>query len=209
MDKRGAATDILFMSTRGADLFHREFTESFIRPGIGKEGWADRANYAAIGIVCAQRTASTGKCARAAVFRACRVPRTRQPAAATAARRKSANSSPASIPAPCPRLSLSRQRAFASPRCADISNPTGPRRRSSRKAPGRPLFSNWNQRPSLRPPLRNAVTTDSISRPVLFWRFRRASPPGRWPPSWRFFQNPPHDDFRRARHPRLRGARTG
>ena len=50
MDKRGAATDILFMSTRGADLFHREFTESFIRPGIGKEGWADRANYAAIGI---------------------------------------------------------------------------------------------------------------------------------------------------------------
>lgn len=50
MDKRGAATDILFMSTRGGSKFDREFTESFIRPGIGKDGWADRANYAAIGI---------------------------------------------------------------------------------------------------------------------------------------------------------------
>jgi len=50
MDKRGAATDILFMSTRGGDKYDREFTQSFIRPGIGKDGWADRANYAAIGI---------------------------------------------------------------------------------------------------------------------------------------------------------------
>lgn len=50
MDKRGAATDILFMSTRGGSKYDREFTESFIRPGIGKDGWADRANYAAIGI---------------------------------------------------------------------------------------------------------------------------------------------------------------
>lgn len=50
MDKRGAATDILFMSTRGGGKYDREFTESFIRPGIGKDGWADRANYAAIGI---------------------------------------------------------------------------------------------------------------------------------------------------------------
>lgn len=50
MDKRGAATDILFMSTRGGNQYDREFTESFIRPGIGKDGWADRANYAAIGI---------------------------------------------------------------------------------------------------------------------------------------------------------------
>jgi hypothetical protein len=50
MDKRGAATDILFMSTRGGGTYDREFTESFIRPGIGKDGWADRANYAAIGI---------------------------------------------------------------------------------------------------------------------------------------------------------------
>ncbi len=51
MDRRGAATDILFMTTRaGSTRYDREFTESFIRPGIGKEGWANRANYAAIGI---------------------------------------------------------------------------------------------------------------------------------------------------------------
>ncbi len=50
MAKRGAATDILLMSTRGGNRFDREFTESFIRPGIGKAGWANRANYAAIGI---------------------------------------------------------------------------------------------------------------------------------------------------------------
>ena len=50
MDKRGAATDILFMSTRGGSRYDRTFTESYIRPGIGKDGWADRANYAAIGI---------------------------------------------------------------------------------------------------------------------------------------------------------------
>ncbi|QDT95593.1 glycoside hydrolase family protein [Gimesia aquarii] len=50
MAKRGAATDILFMSTRGSAQFDREFTQSFIRPGIGKSGWANRANYAAIGI---------------------------------------------------------------------------------------------------------------------------------------------------------------
>ncbi|MFT5469991.1 MAG: hypothetical protein ACI8UO_005115 [Verrucomicrobiales bacterium] len=50
MDKRGAATDILMMSTRGGLRFDREFTQAFIRPGIGPEGWANRANYSAIGI---------------------------------------------------------------------------------------------------------------------------------------------------------------
>jgi hypothetical protein len=50
MANRGAATDILFMSTRGGSRFDREFTQSFIRPGIGAAGWANRANYAAIGI---------------------------------------------------------------------------------------------------------------------------------------------------------------
>ena len=50
MVKRGAATDILLMSTRGGNRFDREFTQSFIRPGIGSQGWANRANYAAIGI---------------------------------------------------------------------------------------------------------------------------------------------------------------
>ena len=43
-------TDILFMTTRGGNHYDREFTQSFIRPGLGKDGWADRANYAAIGI---------------------------------------------------------------------------------------------------------------------------------------------------------------
>lgn len=50
MSKRGSATDILFMSTRGGSTYDREFTQSFIRPGIGNDGWANRANYAAIGI---------------------------------------------------------------------------------------------------------------------------------------------------------------
>ena len=50
MANRGAATDILLMSTRGGNRFDREFTQSFIRPGIGSKGWANRANYAAIGI---------------------------------------------------------------------------------------------------------------------------------------------------------------
>lgn len=50
MDKRGAATDILLMSTRGGDRYDRTFTEAFIRPGLGPDGWANRANYAAIGI---------------------------------------------------------------------------------------------------------------------------------------------------------------
>jgi len=50
MDKRGAATDILFMTTRGGDHYEREFTHSFIRPGLSKDGWLNRANYAAIGI---------------------------------------------------------------------------------------------------------------------------------------------------------------
>ncbi|MCX7887643.1 MAG: hypothetical protein N3B01_10390, partial [Verrucomicrobiae bacterium] len=50
MDKRGAATDILFMTSRGGDRYDREFTQSFIRPGLGKDGWANRANYVALGI---------------------------------------------------------------------------------------------------------------------------------------------------------------
>jgi hypothetical protein len=50
MDRRGAATDILFMTTRGGSTYDREFTQGFIRPGLSKDGWANRANYAAIGI---------------------------------------------------------------------------------------------------------------------------------------------------------------
>jgi hypothetical protein len=50
MDKRSAATDVLIMSSRGGDRFDREFTQAFIRPGLGGENWANRANYAALGI---------------------------------------------------------------------------------------------------------------------------------------------------------------
>jgi hypothetical protein len=50
VDKRGAATDIAFMTSRGGDRFDRTFLESFIRPGLGQSGWANRANYAALGI---------------------------------------------------------------------------------------------------------------------------------------------------------------
>lgn len=50
MDRRGSATDILLMTTRGGNSYDREFTQSFIRPGLSQEGWANRANYAAIGI---------------------------------------------------------------------------------------------------------------------------------------------------------------
>lgn len=48
--KRGSATDIAFMSSRGGNRYDRTFMESLIRPGIGKDGWANRANYAALGI---------------------------------------------------------------------------------------------------------------------------------------------------------------
>ena len=47
---RGAATDIAFMTTRGGNTYDRTFMESVIRPGLGKNGWANRANYAALGI---------------------------------------------------------------------------------------------------------------------------------------------------------------
>lgn len=48
--KRGAATDIAFMTTRGGSRYDRTFMESFIRPGLSKSGWANRANYVATGI---------------------------------------------------------------------------------------------------------------------------------------------------------------
>ncbi len=50
MIKRGASTDIMFMTTRGGAEYDRTFAEAYLRPGLGKEAWANRANYAAIGI---------------------------------------------------------------------------------------------------------------------------------------------------------------
>lgn len=48
----GAITDIAFMATRpGSDKYHRHFKEAFIRPGLGKEGWGNRANYITLNVV--------------------------------------------------------------------------------------------------------------------------------------------------------------
>ena len=48
----GAITDIAFMATRpGSDHYHRHFREAFIRPGLGKEGWGNRANYITLNVV--------------------------------------------------------------------------------------------------------------------------------------------------------------
>ena len=48
---RGNATDILFMTSRGGGNFDRTFMEAFIRPGRDSIEWANRANYAAVGVV--------------------------------------------------------------------------------------------------------------------------------------------------------------
>ncbi|NNE34469.1 MAG: hypothetical protein HKN13_04495 [Rhodothermales bacterium] len=48
---RGAATDILLMTSRGGDRFDRTFMEAFIRPGLDSLHWANRANYAAVGVI--------------------------------------------------------------------------------------------------------------------------------------------------------------
>ncbi len=50
--KRGAITDVVFMSTRpGNDYYDRPFKEAFIRPGLGPEGWGNRTNYIVWGVV--------------------------------------------------------------------------------------------------------------------------------------------------------------
>jgi len=44
-------TDVLFMTTRaGSTQYDRTFTEAFIRPGLDKTRWTNRANYVAQGI---------------------------------------------------------------------------------------------------------------------------------------------------------------
>lgn len=46
------STDIMLMSTRaGSNRFDRTFKESFIRPGLNPDGWANRANYVAVNVV--------------------------------------------------------------------------------------------------------------------------------------------------------------
>lgn len=48
---RAAATDILLMTSRGGDTFDRTFMEAFIPPGLDSLHWANRANYAAVGVI--------------------------------------------------------------------------------------------------------------------------------------------------------------
>lgn len=50
--RKGAITDIVFMSTRpGSHRFTRHFREAFIRPGLGPRGWGNRANYITLNAV--------------------------------------------------------------------------------------------------------------------------------------------------------------
>jgi hypothetical protein len=44
-------SDVVLLSTRGGNIYHRTFLESFIRPGTGLEHWSSRTNYPAYGIV--------------------------------------------------------------------------------------------------------------------------------------------------------------
>ncbi|MFT5471460.1 MAG: hypothetical protein ACI8UO_006594 [Verrucomicrobiales bacterium] len=49
---RGSITDIVFMSTRpGSHHYDRPFKNAFIRPGVGSDGWGNRSNYIAWGVV--------------------------------------------------------------------------------------------------------------------------------------------------------------
>lgn len=49
--KRGSATDILFVTSRDGLHFERPVNEAYIRPGLEKAAWGNRANYAAYHIM--------------------------------------------------------------------------------------------------------------------------------------------------------------
>lgn len=45
-------SDIVLMSARsGCNVYHREFMEAFVKPGLGPENWISRTNYPALNIV--------------------------------------------------------------------------------------------------------------------------------------------------------------
>ncbi len=49
---RGSSTDILFMTLRaGSASYARLFREAFIRPGLDRERWGNRSNYAALNVI--------------------------------------------------------------------------------------------------------------------------------------------------------------
>ena len=51
MAERGNSTDILFMTARGGGRYSRLFKQAFIRPGLNRDNWNDRGNYAALNVV--------------------------------------------------------------------------------------------------------------------------------------------------------------
>jgi len=47
----GDCSDVILLTTRGGNAYHRPFAEAFMRPGPGLENWTSRTNYPARGIV--------------------------------------------------------------------------------------------------------------------------------------------------------------
>ena len=47
----GDCSDTVLLTSRGGSRYHRTFMESLIRPGLGRENWVSRSNYAARGLV--------------------------------------------------------------------------------------------------------------------------------------------------------------
>lgn len=45
------ASDAIFMTTRGGNVYDRALLSSFIRPGIGAQNWVSRTNYPALNVV--------------------------------------------------------------------------------------------------------------------------------------------------------------
>jgi hypothetical protein len=48
---RGDSTEIVFMTARAGKPYDRTFPEAFIRPGLARERWGNRANYAACNVL--------------------------------------------------------------------------------------------------------------------------------------------------------------
>jgi len=44
-------SDVVLMSSRGGNEYHRTFMEGFIKPGIGLQNWVSRSNYPALNVV--------------------------------------------------------------------------------------------------------------------------------------------------------------
>ncbi|QDU79169.1 hypothetical protein Pla110_08740 [Polystyrenella longa] len=57
MPDRGSSTDILFMTTRaGSTSYSRLFKDAFIRPGLSRDRWGNRSNYAARKVIPTSET---------------------------------------------------------------------------------------------------------------------------------------------------------